>query len=132
MDFYTQLFALATSAFVSATLLPMASEAVLWAVWRQFPEQAWLIWAVASVANTLGSILTYVLGRLLPSAKTPSARVANLIQRYGTWVLLLAWLPIVGDALPLAAAYFRLPSAPVCVALFIGKAARYGVLLFLL
>ena len=49
-------------------------------------------------------------------------------QRYGTWSLLLSWLPIVGDPLTFIAGVLRVPLLTFLVLVTIGKAARYAVL----
>jgi membrane protein YqaA with SNARE-associated domain len=45
------------------------------------------------------------------------------------WSLLLAWLPLVGDGLPIAAGWLRLNAWASCLMLLAGKFLRYGVLL---
>ncbi len=42
------------TAFVSATLLPMGSEPVVFGYVKLHPEQFWLTIAVATLGNTLG------------------------------------------------------------------------------
>lgn len=103
MDILWQLGGLGLSAFLSATVLPMASEAVFLALLSHRPEYWGAIWLVAGLGNTLGSLSSYALGWYLPHKRSVSPRALAWVRRYGTWALLLAWLPIVGDALPLVA-----------------------------
>lgn len=128
------LWGLFVSGFVSATLAPGGSEAVLaWVV----SEGRWGLWVpllVASVGNTLGALTSYLLGRFVHRHKAPASllsgregRALGWVERYGVWALLLAWLPVVGDAIPLLAGWFRLPALPSCVLIFVGKLARYAV-----
>ena len=100
------------SAFVSATLFPGGSEALLTASVLASPEAAdWIRYTlIASAGNTLGSMSSWVIGRFLPERKT-SNRALALFDRYGQWVLLFAWLPVIGDAFPLIAGWRRIPSA---------------------
>lgn len=93
--------ALAFSAFTSATLLPGTSEAAFALFVRNFPKHAYGALLCACLANGLGSMVSYWMGRLLPSRKMPSEKTLNLIRRFGIWLLAFAWLPVVGDALPL-------------------------------
>jgi membrane protein YqaA with SNARE-associated domain len=121
----TGLAALFAAAFVSATLLPANSEIVLLAVLDAFPERFVEAIAVATVGNTLGGLTTYGIGRLAPGRKGPDARAIAWMRRHGAWVLLLSWLPIIGDALCAAAGWLRVGVAPALAAMAAGKLARY-------
>lgn len=122
------LVGLFTSAFVSATLFPGASEAVLLALVHSRPEAIVTIVAVAAVGNTLGSMTSYLIGRLFP--KKVSAKALDWLSRWGALALLFAWLPVVGDALPLAAGWLRISWAQSLFFIFVGKTARYAALAF--
>lgn len=122
------LFTLIITAFSAATILPTASEAVfIWAIHQQ-AQYIIVLWLAASLANTAGSLTSYIIGRLIPTRRQPHPRATGYLKRYGSTVLLLSWLPIVGDALPLAAGYLRLPFWACILSIFIGKTARYGVI----
>jgi membrane protein YqaA with SNARE-associated domain len=120
----TGLAALFASAFLSATILPGNSEIVLFAVLRSFPERMAAAVAVATIGNTLGSLTTFGLGRLLPQRRV-EGRAAAWVRRYGAWTLLLAWVPVAGDALSAAAGWLRVPWPLAALALLAGKLARY-------
>jgi membrane protein YqaA with SNARE-associated domain len=120
------LAALFAAAFVSATLLPASSEVVLLAFILAHPQSTALAVLVATVGNTLGSLTTYGLGRLVPRrSRPPSARALGWVRRHGAWALALAWLPLVGDALCLAAGWLRVPLGRATLAITCGKLARY-------
>ncbi len=74
-------------------------------------------------------MVSYGMGRLLPDKKRPSEKVIRRFERYGTWTLLLAWVPVIGDALPVAAGWLRLNLLKCAVILLIGKLLRYAVIL---
>jgi len=118
---------LAVSAFCSATFLPAYSEVAFSAFLYKWPEQVLSALLIASLANSLGGIVVLLLGRRLP-AKAPSARVHGYFQRFGPALLLLSWLPLIGDSLPLAAGWLRLPQLPSITCLCIGKTLRYLLL----
>ncbi|WP_308445814.1 DedA family protein [Chitinolyticbacter albus] len=84
---------------------------------------AWLALLLATVGNSVGGAISVWLGRRLPRKETP-ARAAWL-QRHGPWVLLLSWVPLVGDALCVAAGWLRWPWRKVWPALVAGKLLRY-------
>lgn len=87
----------------------------------------WPALAVATLGNTLGGMSSYLIGRLLPDKKI-GARTLDRVRRHGTPVLLLSWVPLIGDALCVAAGWLRLN--PWWAALFMaaGKFARYCVI----
>lgn len=121
------------SAFLSATLLPGGSEAVLFGVLKLHPESLWPALALATLGNTLGGLTSVLAGRALPDrpATQPTARRALAwARRFGAPILLLSWVPIVGDALCVAAGWLRMPWLPATVFLAVGKFLRYAVVAF--
>jgi membrane protein YqaA with SNARE-associated domain len=123
----TSLAALAFAAFISATVLPANSEVVLAAVLVAHPERAAAAIVLATLANTLGGLTTYALGRLVLARHAPSARLAGMVRRYGAWALLGSWVPFAGDALCAAAGGLRVPWVAATLAMAAGKLARYLV-----
>jgi membrane protein YqaA with SNARE-associated domain len=122
----TGLATLFASAFLSATILPGNSEIVLAAVLKAFPERAAAAIALATLGNTLGSLTTYGLGRLFPG-RPIKGRALRWVERYGAWALLLAWLPVVGDAACAAAGWLRVRWVRATLAIAVGKLLRYLV-----
>ncbi|GGY12339.1 YqaA family protein [Paludibacterium paludis] len=120
---------LAASAFLSSTLLPGNSEIALAAFLYKWPHDASWALAVATFANTAGSLTSLVIGRLAPRKEMPP-RIERLFARYGSASLALAWVPFIGDAIPLAAGWLRLPVVPCVIWLTLGKAARYAILAY--
>jgi membrane protein YqaA with SNARE-associated domain len=120
------LWALFGSSFLAATLLPGGSEAVLFGVLKLHPGALWSALAVATLGNTLGGMSSYVIGRIIPPRETLKGLAT--VQRYGAPILLLSWVPIVGDPLCVAAGWLRLNPwwSALCIAL--GKFARYWVI----
>ena len=134
MDFLlgpqSSLIGLFVSSFLSATLLPGSSEAVLFAVLRLHPDQVFSAVGLATVGNTLGGMTTYWMSRALPqkALQKVSQRHLDQVRRWGSASLLLAWAPIVGDALCVAAGWLRLHWLPCLLWMALGKGARYGVI----
>ena len=135
MEGYLGLF---FSALLAATILPFSSEAVLAALYAVDRYDAVLLWLVASVGNTLGGLVNWVLGRFclhwrdrrwFPVAPERLQRAQGWFGRYGTWSLLFAWLPVVGDPLTFAAGVMRVNVWVFLVLVGIGKAARYALVL---
>ena len=127
MDSALLLAGLAASAFLSATVLPGSSELALGALLLARPQLWLLALLVATIANTAGSLSSVWLGRRVPPKELPP-RAAAWFQRFGPATLLLSWVPLLGDALPLAAGWLRLPWWPCLCWIGAGKFARYAVL----
>jgi membrane protein YqaA with SNARE-associated domain len=73
MDASTSLWALFTSSFLAATLLPGGSELVLYGVLELHPEKMWLAIGIATIGNTLGGLTSYAIGRAIPRPKSMNA-----------------------------------------------------------
>jgi membrane protein YqaA with SNARE-associated domain len=134
-DTLTGLWALFASAFISATIAPGGSEAVLAYMVSQGNYQAWQLLTIATLANTLGAMTTWWLGWMV-AKKIPVAshlsekqqRSLQTVKDKGMWVLLFSWLPIVGDGFCFAGGWLRLPLLPAFFAILIGKLGRYAVI----
>ena len=121
-----ELFGLFFASFAAATLIPLPSEAALFAYLKAYPERAALAVAVATVGNTAGGMTSYLLGRFVPH-KNLQVSALKLLQRYGAPVTFLAWLPIVGDALCVAAGWLRVNWIAALAFMAAGRLARYIV-----
>ena len=127
------------AAFVAATLLPAQSEAVLVGLILSGNHPVWLLVAVASVGNVLGSLVNWVLGRGIerfrharwfPVSERSLDHAENWYRRWGKWSLLLSWAPIVGDPLTVVAGVLRVPLKIFLPLVILAKAGRYCVLAF--
>jgi len=115
------------SAFLSATLLPGSSEIVFAALVTHFPELRAPALAVATIGNTLGGLVSYAIGRVLPHPAT-EPRALVWARRYGVAALLFSWVPIIGDALCVASGWLRQNALGATLAIALGKFLRYFVL----
>jgi membrane protein YqaA with SNARE-associated domain len=136
MTEYLLLFA---SAFLAATLLPVSSEVVLAALTFAQAEEIWFLVALASLGNTLGALVNWILGRFLyrfrdrrwyPLTPKRHEQAAAWFRRFGIWSLLLAWVPIVGDPLTLVAGLARVKILPFLLLVGVGKTVRYLAVAF--
>ena len=79
---------------------------------------------LASIGNTAGGMITFGMVRwLLPQHLEPEK--SEMAQRWGAPTLLLAWTPVIGDLLCVAAGWLRLPWLACLLWMALGKAARY-------
>ena len=130
---YAGLFA---AAFLAATMLPAQSEALV-AGLLLADYTPWLVLAVASVGNVLGSALNWLLGRGIerfrdrrwfPANALALEKAESWYHRYGKWSLLLAWVPIIGDPLTVIAGVLREQFPVFLLLVTIGKVGRYLVI----
>lgn len=135
----TSLLILFASAFLAATILPFYSEVVLFALLRQGGDPLVLV-AVASLGNTLGAVVNWILGRYLLHFQDRRwfyfkpeqvQKAQDWYGRYGFWSLLLAWLPIGGDALTFVAGIMKVRLWLFIVLVGAGKTARYVSIVYL-
>ena len=120
------LWGLFISSFLAATLLPGGSEAVLFGVLKLQPELFWPALLLGTLGNTLGGMVTFGMGWMLP--QTQQLKHLEKMRRYGTPALMLAWVPLIGDALCLAAGWLRLNWWQAALFMTIGKFRRYCVI----
>jgi membrane protein YqaA with SNARE-associated domain len=121
--------------FLAATVLPIASEWLLVAlIARQVDLTAAV--ALATLGNTLGAVTTWAIGmwsgawvmrRWLRIDARDLLRAEQWYARWGSWSLLMAWVPIVGDPLCLVGGLLKVPLLRFTILVAAGKAARYLV-----
>ncbi len=135
--------------FISATLVPLGSEPVVFGMVKLRPDLFWETVAVATVGNTLGGVVDYWMGRgaewmldkrvkrdarglpvavSVGSSAAPSKwhqRAVRWMERFGPLGCVLGWLPGIGDPLCAVAGWLRLPFWPCLFWMAIGKGLRY-------
>ena len=117
--------------FISATLIPLGSEPVVFGLIRLNPEMFWPVVLVATVGNTLGGAVDWWLGYGAHkvadkySHSSHHTRALDWLRKMGPKACLLAWLPLVGDPLCAVAGWLKLPFWPCLAYMAIGKFARY-------
>ncbi len=126
------LWGLFFSALISSTLLPGGSEILLGYLVNQGEHSHWLLLGVATLGNTLGALITLLMGILIATGlikkkafTDKQLRGMDKLKKWGSPLLLLSWLPVVGDALCLAAGMIRTPLLMAMLFITIGKGLRY-------
>jgi membrane protein YqaA with SNARE-associated domain len=117
------LWSMFAASFIAATLVPLSSEAVLFALLKLHPDLLVPAIAVATLGNTLGGMSSYLIGRFI-AQKKPLNQLARM-RRWGAPAMMLAWLPVVGDALCVAAGWLKLNWLAVLLFQAAGRLARY-------
>jgi membrane protein YqaA with SNARE-associated domain len=130
------------SAFISATLFPLGSEALLIYDITQGHNWVWLLF-FATTGNVLGSCVNYYLGlkgevyleEKKYIKKEKMSKYKYYFDRYGGYSLLLSWMPLIGDPITFMAGVLKYNFKYFLVLVLIAKLGRYtllvlGVLLF--
>src|SRR6185503_20615375 len=127
VDSLLALASLFVASFLAATLIPLSSEAALFAVLKLDPSLFWPAIGVATLGNTAGGVTTWLIGRSITKMRGDPAPMRQLerVRRWGAPVLLLAWLPLVGDGLVLAAGWLKIGWLPAALWQAAGRFARY-------
>ena len=133
----TAYFGRFTAAFAAATLIPAQSEAVLVGLLVKGSASPGMLLAVATLGNVLGSLLNWLLGRMVerlghkrwfPVSEQQLERAQQRYHRYGRWSLLLSWVPIIGDPLTVVAGTLREPLWSFLLLVTLAKGGRYLLL----
>ncbi|MCQ2237539.1 MAG: DedA family protein [Bacteroidales bacterium] len=133
-------FALFATSFLAATILPFSSEAMVSAMAiGAFNPMGVLV--VATLGNWLGSVVTYFMGyvgnwdrieRWLRIDKSKTDKYLKSARKYGAWLGLAVWVPVVGDVFALCMGLIRCNPLISNLSILVGKFVRYAVLIYLI
>lgn len=125
-------FLLFLSAFISATLLPFGSEALLIYDINE-GYNIFILLIVATFGNSLGSVLNYFLGlkgeeflirkKLLKDSSI--LKTKNYFDKYGDFCILFSWLPIIGDPITFIAGVLKYNLKRFILLVVLAKFLRY-------
>ena len=127
---YTGLFA---CAFFAATILPFGSEIVFTALLVSDYDPSLLL-TVATLGNVLGSLVNYIVGikggnwimtKLFRLSDDEIEIAERRFEKYGNWILLLAWVPVIGDPLTVVAGILKTNIWLFILLVTLGKFLRY-------
>jgi len=129
-------YGLFLAAFLAATVLPFSSEGILVAMFLGGYDPILTV-AIATIGNWAGGMTSYFLGyagkwqwleKYFKVKKKNSDKWKIRADKYGAWLALLCWAPIIGDVIAIALGVFRVNAFRVAVLMGAGKLARYIVL----
>ncbi len=117
--------------FLAATIVPLSSEPSL--IFLVGSEGVIALPVVVGTAgNVLGACTTYWISRRATRAlveprkiSRSQERAARMFERYGQPVLLLSWVPILGDGLVVLAGVTKIRFMHFCFWVTLGKGLRY-------
>ena len=119
--------------FLAATILPFSSDALYIAVLAVTKDPIGCL-AVGTVGNWLGSVVTYWMGwigrwewieKWFKVRRETLEKQKVKIDKYGVWLALLAWIPIIGDVIAIALGFYKTRPWATMFLLLVGKFARF-------
>ena len=121
--------------FLAATIFPFSSDALYLAVLAATADPVGCLIA-GTLGNWLGSVLTYFIGRagkwewIEKWFKVKPETLQNQkskIDRYGVWLALICWVPVVGDVIAIALGFYQVRPGWTIMLMLVGKFARFLV-----
>lgn len=125
------------AAFLAGSILAFSSETVMIAL-LAVGVDPWILLLTASAGNTLGGITCYCIGRIASPEwvqrtfrikEKHMQRARALVTRWGAWMGLLCWLPILGDAILVTLGIMRSNPITTNIAMVTGRTLRYATVL---
>ena len=121
------------ASFLGATIIPLSSEIVLsFLILNGYDFKLSLL--IATIGNWLGGLSSYYLGRLgrwetlerfFNLKKEKIHHLKTKIDKWGSALAFLCWLPIVGDPIAVSLGFFRINYILVATWMLFGKIFRY-------
>lgn len=139
LEFFFSLgyFGLFLISFLSASLLPLASEIFVVGM-PPLGYNVWLVTVVATAGSYSGSLLNYyvgkkgtdfVLGRYVKIDPKTWSRAERFYERWGPVALFFSWVPFIGDPLTAVAGALQMHLGIFSFWVIFGKMLRYLALL---
>lgn len=126
------------SSFLAATILPFSSEAHLALSFNG--SNTWIVIIVATVGNSLGSVVNYFLGyyskiewarKYLKIKQEHIDKFSKVVTKYGNALALLVFMPIIGDPISFVLGLNK-NNPVICIFLMsLGKFLRYALIGYL-
>lgn len=120
-------------AFLAATIIPFSSDILLVGLLAAGGDIVQtVVWA--SLGNWAGGMFSYGMGYygkwewiekwFHVKPETLEKQKAK-IDRWGSWLAFLSWLPMVGDLFAIGLGFYRVKVLPVALFMLIGKTLRF-------
>ena len=125
-------YGLFIGSFLAATIVPFSADVLLIGM-LVAGGSPWLVIGVATTGNFLGGLTSYGIGRIgkwkwierLGVKPETLERHKAKVDRWGAWLALLSWVPVVGDVFAVALGFYRTKFVPSAIFMLIGKAGRF-------
>ena len=126
-------FGLFIGTFLAATVFPFSSDALYLGILAVTKDPIGCLIA-GTLGNWLGSVASYWIGWIAKwewiekwfKVKHETLQKQKVrIDKYGAWLALLAWVPLIGDLFAIALGFYRTRPALTMVLLLVGKFVRF-------
>ena len=128
------------AAFLSGTVIPLSSEAVLVGLLIAGIDPVWSL-LIATIGNWIGGMTTFWIGQLgnlewiekyFRVKHEKLLEWEHKVEKYGAYFAILGWLPILGNVIVLALGFFHARMIPSAWWLLVGKTIRYAVIIWVM
>ena len=118
---------------LAASIVPFSSDVLYIAVLATTGQGRGCFLAATS-GSWIGSLFTFYLGWLgkwewiekwFKVTHEKLEKQQERVRKYGVWLALFSWVPIIGDITVLALGFYKVPRGWAFLMLLIGKALRY-------
>lgn len=118
---------------LAASIVPFSSDVLYIAILASTGQSVGCLVA-ATAGSWLGSLFTYYLGWLgkwewiekwFKITREKLEQQQAKVQKYGVWLALFSWVPIIGDVTVLALGFYKTSRGWTFLMLLIGKTLRY-------
>lgn len=133
-------FGLFIGSFLASTVIPFSADALIIGMLLA-GGKPWICFVTALAGNWLGGMTSYLIGwigrwewieRWLKVRRETLEKQKEKIDRYGVFLALLAWLPIVGDVFAIALGFYKTKPLLSAVFMLIGRAVRFLVWIYII
>lgn len=128
------------AAFLSGTIIPLSSEAVLVGLLIAGIDPVWSL-IIATIGNWIGGMTTFWIGELgnlewiekyFRVKHEKLLEWEDKVEKYGAYFAVLGWIPLVGNVIVLSLGFFRARLIPSAWWLLVGKTARYAIIIWVM
>ena len=118
--------------FLAATVVPFRADVLLVGMLAA-GGAPWQVIIIATAGNFIGGLTSYGIGRIgkwewiekLGVKPETLEKQKAKVDRWGSWLALLSWVPFIGDVFAVALGFYRTKFLPSAVFMLIGKAGRF-------
>ena len=119
--------------FLASTVIPMSADLLLVGVLALGADVWWCL-VIATLGNWLGGLTSYWIGWLgrwdwlergFKVKKEQLIRQQQRVERFGAWLALFTWLPLVGDIFAIALGFYRVSPRLSAFYMLLGRFSRF-------
>jgi membrane protein YqaA with SNARE-associated domain len=121
--------------FIAGTVLSLSSDVLIVGMLLAGGDP-WLCLAAATVGNGTGAMTSYILGwfarwewieRWFKVREATLERQREMISKWGVWLALVSWLPVVGQIFMIGLGFYKTRPAVVTLLAYAGCLGRFLV-----